>query len=184
MRIIAGRFKGRRLKGPKGGGVRPTSDRLRESLFNILAPRIAESVFIDAFAGTGAIGLEALSRGARQVVFIESSQEAGRLIRDNLALCGVRGAFRLLTADVWSGLRTLERERFQADIVFLDPPYEWGPYRALIEIIFRTGIACDGAQVIVEHHRKTDLPPSGEGFERTRVVRHGDHALSFYQAAP
>lgn len=182
MRIISGKFRGRRLKSPRGADLRPTSDRLKETLFNILGPEISGSVFLDVFAGTGAIGLEALSRGARAAVFIESNREAAKLIRQNLELCGIASDFRILVGDVFTLLRTLARESFNADIAVLDPPYHWGPYRDLLETLFRTGIARAGSRVVIEHHRKAALPPAGDGFRCVRVVRQSDKCLSFYQA--
>ena len=181
MRVIGGEFRGRRLLSPRGDAVRPTSDRLRETLFNILAPRIRGARFLDVFAGTGAVGIEALSRGAREAVFVESSSDAGRTIRANLDLCGVRHGFRIETADAFPALRALARERFRADLVFLDPPYSWGPYRDLIDLLFRSGLAPADSMVVVEHHRKTGLPESGPGFKRARTVLQGDHALTFYE---
>jgi len=183
MRIISGKFRGRRLKGPRGTDLRPTGDRLKETLFNIIAPGIVGSSVLDVFAGTGAIGLEALSRGAEQVVFIESGAEAVRLIHQNLALCGVTGGFRVLQADVFTALRTLARDAFVADLMFLDPPYHWGPYGDLIEILFGSGIAPPGSMVMIEHHRKSLLPEAGKGFQRVRTVRQGDKYISFYQSA-
>ena len=103
MRVISGQFRGRKLRGPRGAEIRPTGDRLKESLFNILDPSIQGTIFVDVFAGTGAIGIEALSRGARQVVFVDSSREGCRLIRENLELCGIEGGFRLLSSDFLSG---------------------------------------------------------------------------------
>ena len=181
MRIMSGKFRGRRLKGPRSMDLRPTGDRLKETLFNIVAPEIAGSRVLDVFAGTGAIGLEALSRGAQQVVFIESGQEALRLIRQNLALCGITEGFRILQGDVFAALRTLAREAFAADLTFLDPPYQWRPYGDLLEILFGTGIARPGSKVVIEHHRKSVMPESEKGFQRVRTVRQGDKCLSFYE---
>jgi 16S rRNA (guanine(966)-N(2))-methyltransferase RsmD len=183
VRIISGEFRGRRLKSPRGGDLRPTSDRLKETLFNILGPEISGSIFLDVFAGTGAIGLEALSRGALAAVFVESSKEAVQLIRQNIELCGIASRCRILPGDVFTLLRTLARESFTADVAFLDPPYHWGPYRDLLETLFRTGIARPGSRVVIEHHRKAALPEAGEGFRCVRVVRQSDKCLSFYQAA-
>ncbi|MGD0309476.1 MAG: 16S rRNA (guanine(966)-N(2))-methyltransferase RsmD [Acidobacteriota bacterium] len=182
MRIISGRFRGRRLKSPGGLGLRPTSDRLRETLFDILGPGVDGAVVLDVFAGAGGIGLEAISRGAREVVFVESNREAVRLIRDNLSLCGISSDYRILQGDAFSMLRSLAREQFAADITFLDPPYKWGPYRDLIEILFCTGIARIGARVVVEHHGKTALPDAGPSFRCVRTVRQSDKCLSFFQA--
>lgn len=180
MRIISGEFRGRRLKGPRGRELRPTSDRLKETLFDILGPTVRGTVFVDVFAGTGSIGLEALSRGAREVVFIESSRTAVDLIRRNLELCRVVSGYRLMELDVFAALRTLLREGFGADIAYADPPYRWEPYGDLLAIFFRRGLARPNARVILEHHCKTALPEAGEGYGRTRTVRQRDKCLSFY----
>ena len=180
MRVISGKFRGRRLKGPDGLELRPTADRLKESLFNILAPVIPGAVVLDAFGGTGAIGIEALSRGAREIVFIECSTTSCRLIRKNLELCGIRSGYRLLQQDVFMAMRSLAREGFQANVLFFDPPYDWKPYGDLLGIVFQKGLLRPPFRVVVEHQRKAVLPESGEGYHRARVVRQGDHCLSFY----
>jgi 16S rRNA (guanine(966)-N(2))-methyltransferase RsmD len=180
MRIITGKFRGRRLKTPRGLDVRPTSDRLRETLFDIIAGRTDGSVMVDVFAGTGAVGLEALSRGAREVVFIESAKEGCRLIQENLATLGIGSGYRLIQQDVYAALRHLARQGFKADLVFMDPPYQWGTYRDLLSTVFGKGIAAEPSIVILEHHCKADLPESGEGFRRFRVVSQSDKCLSFY----
>lgn len=182
MRVISGKFRGRKLRGPRGFRLRPTSDRLKETLFDILGPTVSGTVFLDVFAGTGAVGLEALSRGSREVVFIESDGEAADLIRRNLELCGVATAYRIIRRDVFTALRALGRQGFRADTVFLDPPYEWQVYRDLLDNVFRPGLADRESRVIVEHHCKADLPQNDERFERTRIVRQSDKCLSFYAA--
>jgi 16S rRNA (guanine966-N2)-methyltransferase len=183
MRIISGKFRGRKLQGPRGLDLRPTSDRLKQTLYDIMAAAVPGATILDVFAGTGAIGLEGLSRGARETVFIDSSRDAARLIRHNLDSCGIASGYRILLGDVFSSLRTLAREDFRADIIFLDPPYNWGPYGDLVEILFRTGIAFDESRVVVEHHRKVPLPEEGKGFRRVRTVQQSDKCLSFYQKA-
>lgn len=182
MRIIAGKCRGRRLKGPEGLDLRPTGDRLKESLFNILTPLLNNAVFMDVFGGTGAIGIEALSRGARQVVFIENTVEGCRLIRKNLELCGISAGYRILQKDAFMAMRALARERFKANIIFFDPPYDFEPYRDLLGIVFRKLLLAKPSRVIIEHQRKAVLPEAGEGFRRTRIVRQGDHCLSFFEA--
>jgi 16S rRNA (guanine966-N2)-methyltransferase len=180
MRVISGKFKGRRLKGPQGTGLRPTGDRLKETLFNILGTGVADSIVLDVFAGAGAIGIEALSRGAREVIFIDSGAEGQRLIRDNLELCGVERGYRIIEQDVFMALRALARRQFRADIVFLDPPYDWEPYRDLLDILFKKELVTGSSRVVIEHHRKADLPETDGEYVRSRVVRQGDHWLSFY----
>ena len=183
MRIIAGEFRGRRLKSPQGTTVRPTADRLRETLFDILGPGVHGAVILDVFAGTGAIGLEAASRGAREVVFVESGVDCIRLIRQNLALCGVKHGCRLIQQDVFFALRLLAREGFSPDVAFLDPPYNWKPYVDLLKTFFNLGLAREHTKVVVEHDRWSILPEFGERFQRTRVVRQSNHCLSFYSIA-
>jgi 16S rRNA (guanine(966)-N(2))-methyltransferase RsmD len=180
MRVIAGKYRGRRLKGPEGLEMRPTGDRLKESLFGILSTVLPDAVVLDCFSGTGSIGIEALSRGARQVVFVEISNTHCRLIRENLKLCGIASGARVIREDVFGALRSLGREGFQADVIFFDPPYGFQPYKDLLEIVFSRGLITQSAYVIIEHRRKAALPEDGQNYRRTRVVRQGDQCLSFY----
>jgi 16S rRNA (guanine966-N2)-methyltransferase len=168
------------LRGPEGLEVRPTGDRLKESLFDILGQRIAGAVVLDVFGGTGAIGIEALSRGAREVAFIESSVAGHRLILQNLELCRIESGYRILKEDVFAALRFLARNGFRAKIAFFDPPYNWKPYQDLLEITFNRELLSSNGLAVIEHHRKAILPEFGEGYRRSRIVRHGDHCLSFY----
>ncbi len=180
MRVISGLYRGRKLRGPRGLDLRPTGDRLKETIFNILGPGLQDSVFVDAFSGTGSIGIEALSRGAHRVVFIESSKEGVSLIRQNLELCGITAGFRLLSQDIFPALRALGREGFSADTVYLDPPYDWRPYRDLIDTLVAVSVVGPSSRVILEHHRKSNVPEIGSGYHLTRRVRQGDNCLSFY----
>jgi 16S rRNA (guanine966-N2)-methyltransferase len=180
MRVISGKYKGRILKGPHGMGLRPTGDRLKETLFNILGPGIAGAVMLDGFAGAGAIGIEALSRGVREVVFIDNGAEGRRLIRQNLDLCGIKLGYRIIEQDVFMALRALARQGFRADIAFFDPPYDFKPYPDLLDIAFKKELVSGLSRVVIEHHRKSSLPESGEKYVRSRIVRQGDHCLSFY----
>ena len=161
--------------------LRPTGDRLKETLFNILQPLISDAVFIDIFSGSGAIGIEALSRGAGRVVFVERDPAANRLIRQNLQTCGVEDDFLIIQEDVFTTLRSLARRESGADIIFFDPPYDWKHYDDLLKLTFKPGLVSSGTCVVIEHGRKTDLPEAGDGYERYRVVRHGDNCLSFYR---
>jgi 16S rRNA (guanine(966)-N(2))-methyltransferase RsmD len=156
---------------------------MKESLFNILAPFLNNAVFMDVFGGTGAIGIEALSRGAKQVVFIESTREGCRLIKKNLELCGISTGYRILQKDAFMSMRALAREGFKANIIFFDPPYDFEPYRDLLSIVFRKCLLSQPSHVIVEHQRNAVLPESGEGYRRSRLVRQGDHCLSFFEAS-
>jgi 16S rRNA (guanine(966)-N(2))-methyltransferase RsmD len=137
-------------------------------------------VFLDAFSGTGSIGIEALSRGAQKVVFIENGKEGASLIRRNLELCGITNGFRLLLQDIFPALRALGRERFSADTVYLDPPYDWRPYKDLIDTLVAVSIVGPSSRVILEHHRRSNIPEVGAGYRVTRRIRQGDNCLSFY----
>ena len=178
MRIIAGHFKGRRLKAPIWEGLRPTSDKLRETLFNILWPRIAGALVVDGFAGTGAIGIEALSRGAAHVLFIERDRRAVALIESNLALCGVKQGYTIECGDVASALRRSPRGTTR-DLVLLDPPYDIDPdtvtraLEAAAEVL-----AADGLVVLERASRREAAAPAG--LSRVRDVASGDSTLTFF----
>ena len=184
MRVIAGTFRSRRLEDPGKLGIRPTSDRLRETLFNILGPAVADFLFVDLYAGTGAIGIEALSRGAREVIFIESDPKAARLARGNLAGLGIRAGSELIEVEALAGLEKLAVRHLMADFIFLDPPYEKKrEHLRVLEFLDASHLIAPLGLVIVEHHRKTELAERFDRLERTRVVQHGDAALSFYRLA-
>jgi 16S rRNA (guanine(966)-N(2))-methyltransferase RsmD len=184
MRVIAGKYRSRTLRSLKGQALRPTSDRLRETLFNILGPAVEGSVFVDLFAGTGAVGIEALSRGARVVLFVEQHARATALIRRNLESLGIGGAAEILGVDVLRGLERLEARRVHAQFIFLDPPYAaTEEYEEVLEFLGKSALAAPGGRVIVEHLRKRELPERAGELELARVVEQGDSALSFYRLA-
>jgi 16S rRNA (guanine(966)-N(2))-methyltransferase RsmD len=176
MRIIAGDLKGRRLETPDWPGLRPTSDRLRETLFNVLAPRIRGARVLDGYAGTGAVGIEALSRGAAHVTFVERDPRAVRLIEDNLGRCGVKDRYAIIRA---AFANAVERLGGAFDVVFLDPPYGQAELEAAITAASAT-VTSDGL-LVVEHARR-DTPPAEAGRLRlTRRLKAGDSALAFYE---
>jgi 16S rRNA (guanine966-N2)-methyltransferase len=184
MRVIAGTFKSRKLRTLRGMSLRPTSDRLRETLFDILADTVKGSVFIDLFAGTGAVGIEAISRGAERVLFIENHAPAVQLIRENLKSLGIAAEAEVLPVDALRGLEKLAAQRESADFIFLDPPYaEARDYHRVLEFIGAAELLSATGIVIVEHTKKLELPTFAEALERTRVVVQGDSALSFYRVA-
>ena len=176
MRIIAGSLKGRRLDSPDWPGLRPTSDRLRETLFNVLAPRIEGSRFLDGYAGTGAVGLEALSRGAAHVTFVEQDRRAQRLIEENLARCGVKDRHAIIRAG-FKGTSAQQGRPF--DIVFLDPPYGASELTQALEEA--TPLVTRDALLILEHARRDRAPVALAGLARTRELVQGDSVLSFFQ---
>lgn len=175
MRVIAGEFRSRKLKTLPGLDTRPTPDRLRETLFNVLAPRIAGASFIDAYAGSGAVGIEALSRGANRCIFIEKNRAAVEVIRGNLLALGLEDK-----AEVFTGKTALVLQRLYADIVFLDPPYALErEYSASLEVL----AANDNHLVIVQHASRFKLPDQFGRLRRRRVIKQGDNSLTFYQLA-
>jgi 16S rRNA (guanine(966)-N(2))-methyltransferase RsmD len=181
MRIIAGRFRSRQIMAPAGEGTRPTSDRLRETLFNVLAPRVPDSVFLDLYAGSGAVGIEALSRGAKKVYAVEAGKKAVRAIEQNLATLGIEDDFELIGSDVASGLRSLAANGVQIDICVLDPPYrEHGAYEQVFRILSESQLIADGGIVIAEHEKHFDPGDKLALFKRYRTLRQGDAVLSFY----
>ncbi len=172
MRVIAGEFRSRRLKSLPGAATRPTPDRLRETLFDILPPRIAGARFADAYAGTGAVGIEALSRGAAHAWFLERSRPALDLIRENMAALGLERRATVVAGPV---LLTLPRQ--SAEIVFLDPPYDQErEYAAALAAL----AANPPALAIVQHDVRRQSPESAGDLIRTRTVRQGDNVLTFY----
>jgi 16S rRNA (guanine(966)-N(2))-methyltransferase RsmD len=186
MRVIAGTFRSRQLKSLKGLALRPTSDRLRETLFNVLAPRIKGSRFIDGFAGTGAIGIEAISRGATEVIFIENYGAAATLIQKNLDSLDIRSGVKIITADALRALQRLaDAHKVSAppyDIVFLDPPYAAAEdYRRVLSFLGEATFLADSSLVIAEHRPAFDLPERFGHLQRFRVLRQGDASLSFYR---
>ncbi|MFZ0523668.1 MAG: 16S rRNA (guanine(966)-N(2))-methyltransferase RsmD [Candidatus Acidiferrales bacterium] len=184
MRVIAGKYRSRRLKGPGAMRVRPTSDRLRETLFNVLGSSIADSYFVDLFAGTGAVGIEAISRGARDAFFVESYAKAAKLIRDNLASLEIRTGAEVIEADAIRGLERLAARRLIADFIFLDPPYEKAEeYSDVLEFLDASHLIAPRGIVIVEHFSKMELPQRLDRLECTREIEQGDTLLSFYRLA-
>ncbi|MGH9378255.1 MAG: 16S rRNA (guanine(966)-N(2))-methyltransferase RsmD [Terriglobia bacterium] len=184
MRIIAGAYRGLRLRTLKGAGLRPTSDHVRETLFNVLGESVREARFLDAYAGSGAVGIEALSRGASDVVFLEHHRPAAEIIRENLRALGVRERFQIIARPVWPALERLEREGSQFEIVFLDPPYdEVGEYHRSLRILARSRLLAPGSLVVAEHARQCRLEESYGELSLARLIRHGDSQLAFYRKA-
>lgn len=186
MRIIAGALKGRRLKAPSWEGLRPTSDRLRETLFNVLAPRVPGSRFLDVYAGTGAVGIEALSRGAHDVTFVEADRRAQALIDENLLRCGVREGYAIIRAAAPQALdRLASGPAFEPfDLVYLDPPYDRLPADVLTDIAAIDGLVRPDGLVVMEHARKVVAPEHVGRLTCRRRLPSGDSALAFYSCQP
>ena len=174
MRIIAGEFRSRKLQSMPGDDVRPTPDKMRQTLFNILQLQIEGAVFVDAYAGTGAVGIEALSRGARHAIFIEKNRGVADLIRSNLSTLGATGRSRVIHAPAVPHLTNIE-----ADIVFIDPPYpKEQEYRAALEALE----AKPPRLTVVQHASRFVLKDQYGPLQRTRIVKQGDNSLSFFTA--
>lgn len=181
MRIIGGIYRGRRLRTLAGATTRPTSDRLRETLFNILAPLINGSRFLDICAGSGAVGIEALSRGASEVTFIEQTRDACAVIEANLKTVGAAGCATIERRSALPALNALEHGSKQFDILFFDPPYSSGIYHAVMEQLGLGKITAKGGVVVVEHRAKTPLQPEYDQLHRFRELKQGESALAFYE---
>jgi len=186
MRVIAGKYRSRPLRSLRGMDIRPTSDRLRETLFNVLTagnPSALEgSIWLDLFAGTGAVGIEALSRGAREVHFVEKSKLAAEAIRKNLQSLGIEEGFEILQEETPRAFWRMERQKVAADVVFLDPPYRMkSAYTETLHAMAESSVIWAMSVVVAEHEKKYD---PGEEFGSLRRFRHlvqGDSALSFYR---
>jgi 16S rRNA (guanine966-N2)-methyltransferase len=204
MRIVAGRFRSRRLRAVGRLDLRPTSDRLRETLFNILGARVEGATFVDLYAGTGAVGIEALSRGSAQVIFVEKRRAAAQLIRENLRALGVgaaagggtaergptsrvgenAGVTEVLCAPVLPTIPRLAARGLQAELVFCDPPYlEVSGLPEVIEAITGSSLLASGGMVMAEHASRDSLPEKIGALRRTRVLRQGDSAITFWGTA-
>ncbi len=183
MRVVAGRQKGRRLKEPDGRGLRPTPARVREALLSILAHRTQGARVLDLYAGTGALGLESLSRGALQVVFVENGAGPARILRDNIARCGHEERCVVVTEDAETFLASAPSfgEPPAFDLVFADPPYHATDLVRLLERLGLSGKIASQGIVILEHFFKHPVPARTGALTQTRQSRYGDTMLSFYQ---
>lgn len=178
MRIVAGAFRGRRLRAPSGTKIRPTTDRVREAVFSIIASDLADAHVLDLFAGTGALGLEALSRGAAQAVFVDHDPQAVRLIQTNVSLCGVGDRVQIIQGAVLQVIRRLASQKNTFRLVFMDPPYGKGHIEKTLSELSK--VANPETLVVVEHHVKDILTSPWEGWFRTESRRYGDSMVSFF----
>ena len=181
MRVIAGAYKGRRLLAPTWAGLRPTSDRLKESVFAILAPVIEGARVLDGFAGSGALGIEALSRGAASVVFVEIDGRAAGLIERNLAHCRITDGYVMMRAEFTRALRQLPADR-RFDLALLDPPYDLADLASTVEAA--AGRMAPGGVVVLEHASRREAPARVGSVAAVRQVKAGDSTVTFYREAP
>lgn len=180
MRVIAGSQKGRRLESPRAGGLRPTSDRVKEALFSILGDRTAGARFLDLCAGTGAIGIEALSRGARSATFIEPDRGSLRVLRANLEHCGMTSCATVYPSTAEAFLRRDRQTDPAYDIIFADPPYHEDSGHTLLRSVDQAGIMTRDSTVILEHFSKVMIPSEVGRLIRVRQYRYGDTTLSVF----
>ncbi len=186
MRIIAGQYRSRPLRTVRGNDVRPTSDRLRETLFNVLTASrggsLDDTVWIDLFAGTGAVGIEAISRGARQVYFVESARAAANVVRLNLRDLGIDEGYEVIERDAVQALRVLDAEAVRCDFCFLDPPYKLSTaYEQTLGFLSQSQLLRPESLVIAEHDKHFDPGERFGALTRQRMLEQGDAVLSFYR---
>ena len=180
MRVISGLYKGRRLKALEGVQVRPTSDRLRETLFNVLAGAVQGARFVDICAGTGAVGIEALSRGAAHVTFLESNRRASQLIESNLQHCGITENYKVVNRDAIATLKYFAQHLMQFDYFYLDPPYDSELYSQVLWTLSKGKLIAEEGLVIVEHRKNHELLPNYDFLRPYRQIAQGDSCLTFF----
>jgi 16S rRNA (guanine966-N2)-methyltransferase len=178
MRVITGKYRGRILTGPKHQGLRPTAERVKEALFNIIGARIGAADFLDLFAGTGAIGIEALSRGANSVVFVDANPASVKLLHNNLRFVRSEDNFRVIRAEAAKALQLLAREQKRFDLIFLDPPFEAGLLEQSLQTIFARDLLKSTGLLIAEHACKFTFTATFPGARDTR--RYGDISLTLF----
>jgi len=197
MRVIGGIYRSRRLRTLSGLALRPSSDRLRETLLNVLGPEIVDAVFVDLFAGSGAIGIEALSRGARRAIFAENHPAGAALLRSNVQSLGIplvrpgdaldkgfAGAAEIFARDACAVIEQLAARGTKADFVFADPPYaDEAAYRDVLETLGESQLLAPGSRLVLEHERRREMPAIAGQLERVRVLEQGTASLSFYHLA-
>jgi 16S rRNA (guanine(966)-N(2))-methyltransferase RsmD len=180
LRIVAGALRGRRIDAPRGKGTRPTADRVRQAVFDILGQRIEGGEVLDLYAGSGALGLEALSRGAERAALVDEDREAVQVCGRNVESLGLGGRAEVIRAEALEGVRLLARRGRRFALAFVDPPYELGPDAALAAL---PAVLAPGARVIAEHDRRHAAPERCGALERETVRTFGDTAVSFYSLA-
>lgn len=181
MRIISGEWKGRRLISVKGKSTRPTSDRVRESVFNILRDRVNESNILDIFAGTGSMGFEALSRGGMEAVFIEKNNKAANVIAQNAKLLGCIDMIKIIKKDVFKAIDDLAREKYIFDLIFMDPPYNTKIESSVLSAILEANILSRPGLIVIEHDSNDRMPNDVGILMRTDMRKYGNTGVSLYE---
>lgn len=181
MRVIAGKAKGKKLKAPQGMKTRPITDMIKEALFNVLGHRIYEAAFLDLFAGSGSVGIEALSRGARPVLFVDNDKSAVSVIAENIRNCNITEGFDIYCQDVFNSLKFLERHGSQFDYIYVDPPFTRESLFAKIMIALGPAqLLADGGMIILRTQRKMDMLDRYGSLSRTRISPYGESVLHYY----
>ena len=180
LRVISGTKKGYKLKGPKGKDTRPTEDRVKESLFNILGYINEESVVLDLFAGSGSIGIEFLSRGAKEVYFIDKSYLSIKTIKENLAHTNLEGRAKVIKNDAIRSIKLLGNQQIKFNYIFVDPPYGQGLIIKVIENLWSQGILAKEGIIVIEHEKELELKDNIYSLKRVDIRNYGDKSLSFY----
>lgn len=181
LRIISGSLKGRKIASLPGTSTRPTSNMVREAIFNVISDEIKGSCFLELYAGTGAVGIEAVSRGAERAVLIEGGKDAADLVRKNINACGIESRVKLIKWDIEKNLNCLDQQAVAFDMVFLDPPYEKGLVRKTLDNLLKSEALSDDALVIVQHSKNEALDLSGmeESFSLLKDKRYGKNLVSY-----
>lgn len=181
MRVISGELKGRRLLPVPGQSTRPTTDKVKESVFNIIGPYFDGGVVLDLFAGTGGLGIEALSRGMDRAVFIDQDPKALQVVRKNVEMCRLQDRVEIYRNDARRAISLFTRNRTVFDVVFMDPPYHLDLIPQLATALIQHDLLAESAVIIAEHSANRELPEQIETFVRSKLVTYGDIAVSFYR---
>jgi len=181
MRVIAGRARGMRLRAPRGADVRPTADRVKESLFSMLADRIQGASVLDLFAGSGALGIEAVSRGAQRAGFVDRARASLEAVRDNVGRAGLADQAELVRGDALAAIRSLAEAGRTFDLVFADPPYEAGMAARVVAVVGRHGIVRPGGCLVVEHSVREEIPAVIENLRAVRTRVYGDTVVTIFE---
>lgn len=181
MRVISGKARGQSLKAPEGLNTRPTTDRVKESIFNIIQSKLYDSVVIDLFSGSGNLGIESLSRNAKKAYFIDSSKNSIEVIKANLKKTNLIDDSIVIQTDVLHAMEKLSTQGIKADIIFLDPPYSKGFVEPTLEGVFSFGLLQDDGVVVVEHRKTDHIPDTIHNLQKYRTNKYGDIAVSFYE---
>ena len=179
LRIISGNLRGKKLQAVRGRQVRPTADRLRESIFNILSSRVHEAIVLDLFAGTGALGIEAISRGAECAVFIDSSPGALAVIARNIEACAYSRLTKVIKWDISKNLNCIKSSSPPFNLIFIDPPYNRNIIKAALRNLYRSNSVAKGAYVVIEHAAAEPIPANLEAFEIDHQRKYGKTLVSF-----